>query len=213
MLYFNNSRCDLYSINIFGKGELFKQIEPLLKLDNIIIDNIFDDTVKEERYQINSQISRREQTASILYCVGYKDMKRRYGRFVQIKDMGFPFATFIANNAIFSSESSIENGSLINQGAIIDNYAAIGECVFINIGSTISHHTVIKNNVFIAPGVSIAGHVTVDEGAFIGTNATVIDHIHVGEYSIVAAGAVVIHDVPPYTMVAGNPAQVKKSLL
>ena len=42
---------------------------------------------------------------------------------------------------------------------------------------------------------------------------TVIDHINIGEYSLVAAGAVVINDVPPYTMVAGNPARIIKKII
>jgi chloramphenicol O-acetyltransferase type B len=36
--------------------------------------------------------------------------------------------------------------------------------------------------------------------------------VTVGEGAVVASGAVVLKDVPPYTMVAGNPAQVVKTL-
>ena len=34
--------------------------------------------------------------------------------------------------------------------------------------------------------------------------------VRVGKASVVVSGAVVLGDVPPYSMVAGNPAQVVK---
>jgi acetyltransferase-like isoleucine patch superfamily enzyme len=53
---------------------------------------------------------------------------------------------------------------------------------------------VIEKNVWIAAGVTIIGGVTV------------------GENSVVAAGAVVTKDVPPNTLVGGNPARVIRSI-
>ncbi len=53
---------------------------------------------------------------------------------------------------------------------------------------------VIERNVWIAAGVIIVGGVTV------------------GENAVVAAGSVVTRDVPPNTLVAGNPARVIRSL-
>jgi len=48
----------------------------------------------------------------------------------------------------------------------------------------------------------------VQQGASLGANCTIICGIVIGEYSMVAAGSVVTKDVPPYTLVAGNPARV-----
>ena len=44
--------------------------------------------------------------------------------------------------------------------------------------------------------------------ASIGSNATILCGVNVGEGAIVGAGSVVTKDVPPYTIVAGNPAKV-----
>ena len=49
--------------------------------------------------------------------------------------------------------------------------------------------------------------IVVREGAWIATGAIVIGPCEIGEHAVVGAGAVVTRDVPPYTMVAGNPAQ------
>ena len=52
----------------------------------------------------------------------------------------------------------------------------------------------------------------VKKGASIGSSATLLCGITVGEYAIVGAGSVVTKDVPPYSVVAGNPAKVLKML-
>ena len=46
--------------------------------------------------------------------------------------------------------------------------------------------------------------------ASIGSNATILCGVTVGEGALVGAGAVVTKDVPPKTIVAGNPARILK---
>ena len=50
--------------------------------------------------------------------------------------------------------------------------------------------------------------VTVGDNVWLGTNCFILPGTTIGEGSIVAAGAVVRGEVPPYTVVAGNPARV-----
>ena len=45
---------------------------------------------------------------------------------------------------------------------------------------------------------------------FIGANVTVLDGVTIGDGAVVGAGAVVTKDVPPYAIVAGVPAEVKR---
>ena len=47
----------------------------------------------------------------------------------------------------------------------------------------------------------------VERGASIGTGATILGGINIGARAIVGAGAVVTRDVPPDSVVAGNPAR------
>jgi acetyltransferase-like isoleucine patch superfamily enzyme len=44
--------------------------------------------------------------------------------------------------------------------------------------------------------------------AWIGARAIILPGVTVGEGAVVSAGSVVSRDVPPYTIVAGNPAEV-----
>lgn len=52
--------------------------------------------------------------------------------------------------------------------------------------------------------------VKICDKAWIGFNVIILKGVTVGEGAIVGAGSVVTKDVPPYTIVAGNPAQVIK---
>lgn len=52
----------------------------------------------------------------------------------------------------------------------------------------------------------------VKKGASIGSGATILANVTIGERAIVGAGSVVTKDVPPDTIVAGNPARVKRKI-
>lgn len=50
------------------------------------------------------------------------------------------------------------------------------------------------------------GDIVVEDGAWIAHGALILSGVHIGRGAVVAAGAVVTKDVPPYWIVAGNPA-------
>lgn len=54
--------------------------------------------------------------------------------------------------------------------------------------------------------------IIVRHDSWIGAGAIILPDVEIGECSVVAAGSVVLHDVPPYTIVAGNPAKVIKEI-
>ena len=54
------------------------------------------------------------------------------------------------------------------------------------------------------------GSVRIRRGAWLAFGCHVLSGVTVGENSVVAANSVVTKDVPPYTVVAGNPAKVVK---
>ena len=56
--------------------------------------------------------------------------------------------------------------------------------------------------------ILIASWNAVGEGAHIGLNSCIREDVRIGEYAIIGMGAVVLHDVAPFDIVAGNPAQV-----
>ena len=103
----------------------------------------------------------------------------------------------------------------------------VGRNVFINQNCTFYDlgGLDIADDVMIGPNVSIitSGHplepsqrrkvtigkpIVLERNVWIATGATIIGGVTVGENSVVAAASVVTTDVPPNTLVGGNPARV-----
>lgn len=55
--------------------------------------------------------------------------------------------------------------------------------------------------------------VFIGDDVLVGANSIILKGVTIGEGAIVAAGSVVTKDVPPFTIVAGNPARVVRELL
>ena len=60
--------------------------------------------------------------------------------------------------------------------------------------------------------VTIGKPIRIEKSAWIAAGVTIIGGVTVGENSVVAAGSVVTKDVPPNTLVGGNPARVIRSI-
>lgn len=71
-------------------------------------------------------------------------------------------------------------------------------------------------NVLFPEGAHISGHpatkgnIIVGNDVWIAANAVVMSGVKIGDGAVIGAYSVVTKDVPPYAMVAGNPASVKK---
>ncbi|KAI7845610.1 hypothetical protein COHA_000896 [Chlorella ohadii] len=75
----------------------------------------------------------------------------------------------------------------------------------------VGHHVDPAERAGVA-GLEHAKPITIGNDCWLGGGCIVMPGITIGEGSTVAAGAVVTKDVPPYTVVAGNPARVIKRL-
>lgn len=64
----------------------------------------------------------------------------------------------------------------------------------------------------LPPESSEVRPVVVEDNVWIGARAIIMPGVTIGEGSVVSAGSVVVADVPPYTVVAGNPARRVASL-
>lgn len=79
-----------------------------------------------------------------------------------------------------------------------------------------SHGTVSIDNLQKPPLLRVVvskGPVIIGKNVWIGDKATILPNVTIGEGSIVAANAVVTKNVPPFSVVAGNPGVIVKKIL
>ncbi len=76
-----------------------------------------------------------------------------------------------------------------------------------------THHYRLKNNLSTnIKGNVITAPIVIEDNVWISFNVIVLKGVRIGKGSIIAAGAVVTKDIPPFSIVVGNPAKVIKTL-
>ncbi len=120
-----------------------------------------------------------------------------------------------------ASGVSIGEGTVINQGLTIsDGYkrlVTIGKRVAVSPNVTIvaqsgPNNSLLANNSYVRDRLIREEAVAIDDDAWIGAGAILLPGVRIGLGAIVGAGSVVTRDVPPGTIVAGNPARIVRDL-
>jgi acetyltransferase-like isoleucine patch superfamily enzyme len=116
----------------------------------------------------------------------------------------------------------IQKNAKIGKNCKISSHTFICEGVTIEDDVFIGHSVVFINDTYPRATNSNGGLQTeedwkvepilVKKGASIGSNCTILSNVTIGENAIVGAGSVVTKDVPPYTIVAGNPARIFRTV-
>jgi acetyltransferase-like isoleucine patch superfamily enzyme len=146
----------------------------------------------------------------------------KLGQRVRIYDFTNLYGCEIGDDVKIGTFVEIQKGARIGNGCKISSHTFICEGVTLEDGVFIGHNVTFINDRFPRATNGDGNLQTeadwtcvptlVKRGASIGSGATILCGITIGENSIVGAGSVVTKDVPPGTIVAGNPARVKKSI-
>ncbi len=129
------------------------------------------------------------------------------------------------HNVVIREENVLGDGVQIWTNSVIDYGCRIGNRVKVHANCYVAQFTTIEDDCFLAPGVSIANDIhpgcafspecmrgpTLERGVQVGVGVTLLPYIRIGAYSVIGSGAVVTTDIPPNSVVVGNPARVVRS--
>lgn len=133
-----------------------------------------------------------------------------------------PFNKFeLGQHSVIEDFCTINNGvgdviigseTLIGMGNVIIGPVKIGDAVIFAQNVVVSglnhnyediHKPILKQNVTTSP-------IVVEDECWIGANVVITAGVTIGKHSVIAAGSIVTKNVPPYSVVVGNPGRVIK---
>ena len=73
----------------------------------------------------------------------------------------------------------------------------------------IAHDCVIGNHIVMSNGAMVAGHVTIEDHVIVGGYGGIHQFCRLGAYAMLSATAKLVHDLPPFFIADGTPAEVR----
>lgn len=124
----------------------------------------------------------------------------------------------IGRETVVGAFVEIQPGVVIGDKVKVSSHSFICTGVSIESEAFIGHGVMFTNDKYpksvFPDGTRVTANTTdiqptrVEKGAAIGSGAVIICNTVIGEGAVVGAGSVVTKDVPPFTVVAGNPARI-----
>ena len=118
------------------------------------------------------------------------------------KYKGEPTRLEIGDRNVFRENCTINRGTIHDKGV-----TRIGNDNLFMAYTHVGHDCEVGNNTVFANCAALGGHVEIGDWVSLGGLSAVHQFSKVGAHAFLAGGSIVTRDVPPYTMVAGNPAE------
>lgn len=133
-------------------------------------------------------------------------------------------AKYIAKD--IGKDCLIEKGAYLGDNIILKDFASVGPYCSIGPGSEIGSYVMMgpecliytSNHKFNKDKLKYEGHtlenpVIIEDNVWLGARCIILPGVRIGKGSTIGAGSIVTKDIPPYSVAAGNPAKVIKSLI
>lgn len=129
------------------------------------------------------------------------------------------------NYFAIGKDSTIEDFATVNNGV---GDVVIGDRTRIGLGCVLIGPVRVGNDIMFAQNIVVSGlnygykdihtppslqevetkQITIDDDVWIGANAVITAGVTIGRHSVIAAGSIVTKNVPPFSVVGGNPAKL-----
>ena len=120
-----------------------------------------------------------------------------------LKYAGEPTALIAGDRNVFRENTTIHRGTLEGSPTRIGS-----DNLFLSY-SHVAHDCQVGNHVILSNNGTLAGHVIVDDYAIISGLTAVHQFCRVGAHSITGGISKIVQDIPPFTIVDGNPSSVR----
>jgi UDP-N-acetylglucosamine acyltransferase len=117
------------------------------------------------------------------------------------KYRGEPTRLRVGERNVFREFCTVNRGTTHDKGV-----TSIGDDNLLMACAHVAHDCVVGNHTVFANGAVLGGHVEIGDWVILGGLSAVHQFARVGAHAFLAGGSMARQDVPPYVMVAGDPA-------
>ena len=117
------------------------------------------------------------------------------------KYRGEPTRLVIGDGNTFRECVTVNRGTVQDQGV-----TTVGDRNWVMAYVHIAHDCRIGSDTILANTTNLGGHVQLGDWVILGGCTQVHQFVKVGAHAMTGTGTILLHDVPPYTMVSGNPS-------
>lgn len=107
---------------------------------------------------------------------------------------------------IIGDDTVVREFATLHRGTKETGKSQVGKNCLLMAYCHMPHDCIVGDNCIIANGVQIGGHSYIEDWVIIGGLAGLHQFARVGEHSMIASSSKITQDVPPYVLVADNPA-------
>ncbi|MBQ2459499.1 MAG: acyl-ACP--UDP-N-acetylglucosamine O-acyltransferase [Bacteroidaceae bacterium] len=108
--------------------------------------------------------------------------------------------------AEIGDNNKIRENVTINRGTAAKGKTVVGSNNLLMEGMHVAHDVCVGNGCIIGNSTKIAGEVVIDDNAILSANVLVHQFCRIGGYTMVGGGTRTSQDIPPYSLIARDPA-------
>lgn len=151
----------------------------------------------------------------IYFFIAYVGMQNEQQVFEKIESLNIPLDRFyscIDKTAVYPEEyCKIGNGILLSPLSQLGVDVTLSDNCMLFANAYVGHNAFLDRFAHVATNAVVGANVHVGKAVHVGSNATIREKVTIGDFSLIGSGAVVLKDVPPNSIVVGNPARILRT--